>query len=40
VERRIDLNEEAEEMNYATEKQHIDMGENRNEESDGSNKID
>ena len=38
VERRIDLNEETEEMHNEIEKEQIGMGENPNEESDGSNK--
>ncbi|KAJ8446946.1 hypothetical protein Cgig2_026444 [Carnegiea gigantea] len=40
VEKRIDLNEEAEGMNEEVEKEQIDMGEELNEDSDGSNNTD
>ncbi|KAJ8425721.1 hypothetical protein Cgig2_015869 [Carnegiea gigantea] len=40
VEKRIDLNEEAEGMNEEVEKEQIDMGEELNEDNDGSNNID
>ena len=40
VEKRIDLNEEAEGMNKEVEKEQIDMGEQLNEDSDGSNNTD
>ncbi|KAJ8437770.1 hypothetical protein Cgig2_024074 [Carnegiea gigantea] len=40
VEKRIDLNEEAEGMNEEVEKEQINMGEELNEDSDGSNNTD
>ena len=40
VEKRIDLNEEAEGMNEEVEREQIDMGDELNEDSDGSNNRD